>query len=561
MIETLFRFADPAAASRPPLRVGILLNGFSLPPAYAALVEQLKTAGYVELVLAIHCRVPPSAQPSESSLAYRLYRRWDQRTQQAANPESPWVDCSPLLQPVPRLEVEMLPAAPGGALTFPPQAEAAVRDAQLDVLVDCADQRLAGGILTAARHGIWFHHYGDSEFYRGGPAYFWEMVEANPLTGVTLQVRGEGLDDGFVLSKAACPCESRTSQARNAAAPYAMARTMMIRKLRDLHAHGFEHLQAHAPPPTAYRGRKPSYGPPSNWRMLQFAIPTAQRLAGQLWTGQRRGVYHWRIGLRPAKPFPAAGANSCADVRWIEAPPGRMFADPFGFEHDGQKWLLFEDYCYQAGRARLSAARLDDEGRLGGLEVMLDRPYHMSYPFLWREGGELYMIPESYEDRSVQLFRCRKFPGEWEFVRTMFTGPAVDTTILRHDGRLWFFLSLVEKPASEQLFLFSAPSLLDDWTHHPASPISLDIRHARCGGAFIEENGRTLRVAQDGSQRYGYALRFREVVRLNEREYEERDFGWLTPPDGLAGVHTYNRLGNWEIFDGQRLERLEDVRG
>ena len=132
-----------------------------------------------------------------------------------------------------------------------------------------------------------------------------------------------------------------------------------------------------------------------------------------------------------------------------------------------------------------------------------------------------------------------------------------DGTVLARDGRLWFFLSLIDRPGSAQLFLFSAPSLFDKWEYHPANPISLDIRTARCGGSFLEDSGRTIRVAQDGSRRYGYALRFQEMELLNEREYRERPLSRLMPEDlerGLLGVHTYNRSAVMELLDGQRRE-------
>jgi len=45
------------------------------------------------------------------------------------------------------------------------------------------------------------HHHGDNDYYRGGPAYFWEVYERNPLSGAILQVLTEHLDAGMVLCK------------------------------------------------------------------------------------------------------------------------------------------------------------------------------------------------------------------------------------------------------------------------------------------------------------------------------------------------------------------------
>jgi hypothetical protein len=104
-------------------------------------------------------------------------------------------------------------------------------------------------------------------------------------------------------------------------------------------------------------------------------------------------------------------------------------------------------------------------------------------------------------------------------------------------------------------WLLSAEKLTGPWRYHPAGPVSTDVRVARGAGNVFERNGRLIRPSQDCSGDYGRALLFNEIECLEEPRYRETtvgrvDGGWLP---ALAGVHTYNRAGDWEVIDGKFL--------
>jgi hypothetical protein len=47
------------------------------------------------------------------------------------------------------------------------------------------------------------------------------------------------------------------------------------------------------------------------------------------------------------------------------------------------------------------------------------------------------MIPESEQNRTVDLYGARRFPDEWHLEETLFSGlRAVDSTVHEADGRL-----------------------------------------------------------------------------------------------------------------------------
>lgn len=579
MIESLYLKSQ--RPQLPPLRVGLLLDDLAVIRPFGTVIDHLLQADFVRLELLVLHDAEPRPEPPlprwsallpqrlrnltrpdiRPHLLFGIYEALDARRNPAEAALFRPVDYSTRLKDVPRIQVR--PISQRFVHRFPEESLARIRQYGLDVLLRFGFNILRGGILQCARHGVWSYHHGDHDFYRGGPAHFWEMVERNPVSGVMLQVLSEELDAGRVLTRGIASTLSFTSLAQNRISPYATGDTFVIRKLWELHSYGKDHLDKLCIPPAPYQGRKKIYRRPRNAEMARIALPWAASLVRNRFPSSGE-VFHWRIGIRtpPRDPFPG-GRFDPQGFHWLEAPRGHFYADPFAIRRGGQDWILFEDYDYSKRKGILAAARLEN-GALGPAETVLEEPYHLSYPFLWEQDGELFMIPESGANRTVDLYRCTGFPGQWKRERTLLEGPAVDTTVLSHDGRLWFFVSLQDRPAAPQLFLFSAPSLFDSWTYHPANPISLDIRTSRCGGAIFSHQGRLIRPAQDGSVRYGYALRFQQITRLTPEEYAEQPAAVLTPgqvPDmpGLKGVHTYNRYAGFELLDSQTAEPLASV--
>ncbi len=101
-----------------------------------------------------------------------------------------------------------------------------------------------------------------------------------------------------------------------------------------------------------------------------------------------------------------------------------------------------------------------------------------------------FMVPESRSQRRVDLYRAvAPIPYRWEFVKTlMHDVEAADATLLAHDDKLWLFANVAEPGASssDELCVFSAESLLGEWTPHPSNPIVSDIRRTRARWAPVQ---------------------------------------------------------------------------
>jgi catechol 2,3-dioxygenase-like lactoylglutathione lyase family enzyme len=66
--------------------------------------------------------------------------------------------------------------------------------------------------------------------------------------------------------------------------------------------------------------------------------------------------------------------------------------------------------------------------------------------------------------------------------------------VFQKDGTWWMFTSVAEPPYSgHQMLLLSAPALEGPYDFHWQTPVSSDVRFARCGGRIIQnETGKVL---------------------------------------------------------------------
>jgi hypothetical protein len=182
------------------------------------------------------------------------------------------------------------------------------------------------------------------------------------------------------------------------------------------------------------------------------------------------------------------------------------------------------------------------------------RPYHLSYPFIFEHRGEYYMIPETAQNRTIESYRCTRFPDQWEFYKTLMPNVlAVDATLFEYALRWWMFVNIASKGGStwDELHLFYADDPLSNiWTPHPMNPIVSDVRCARPAGRIFRREGDLLRPSQDSSLRYGYAINFNRITKLTIHEYEEELFERIEPPNrDILAVHTYNRSDYMFVVD------------
>src|SRR5579871_4862442 len=123
-------------------------------------------------------------------------------------------------------------------------------------------------------------------------------------------------------------------------------------------------------------------------------------------------------------------------------PLGCSWMDPFAWRQGDDYFIFVEEWPRGRPHAHISVLQLDKTGRIKeDCKTVITEPYHLAYPFLFEFGGELYMMPDSNANRTLDLYRCESFPLRWAKVHTLIQGTCVaDATLHHSQGRWWMFL-------------------------------------------------------------------------------------------------------------------------
>lgn len=94
------------------------------------------------------------------------------------------------------------------------------------------------------------------------------------------------------------------------------------------------------------------------------------------------------------------------------------YADPILTTYRGEEVLLMESFDMRTQLGSIACARFGKDGKLSKPQVIIQEPYHMSFPmvFFWQD--DLYMVPETCGNRSLNLYRCDGEITEWTLVKS-----------------------------------------------------------------------------------------------------------------------------------------------
>jgi len=270
---------------------------------------------------------------------------------------------------------------------------------------------------------------------------------------------------------------------------------------------------------------------------------------------------HWHIGWRFTADAGVWQTHDLTGTAWhrLRQRPHRFAADPFAITWQGRTFVFFEELDHSVGKGIISAIEFNEQGPVGEIRTVLEEPWHLSYPFLMEDGGELWMIPECSTTDEVILYRCRRFPDLWERHATLLSGVELaDATITRHQGRYYLFGVTREGSGgySDTLSIYYADRLTGPWQPHAQNPVMVDRATARPAGQMVERDGRLWRPVQDCSRGYGAALTLAEVTELTPTRFAQVTHTYIAPSPDWPGrkLHTLNRCGSLEVIDGARIQ-------
>lgn len=269
----------------------------------------------------------------------------------------------------------------------------------------------------------------------------------------------------------------------------------------------------------------------------------------------------WAIAISE-RPIAAFLDGPDPTPRWLAEAPGRDFhADPFGIETPDGPVLLAEAFDDGRGFGRIDVLRPGGADGSGSDPVaardVMPPACHLSYPYLVEDGGQVFCVPETHQERRIALWRGDPFPARWVREAVLvddFAG--VDATVFFHDGRWWMLCGCEDDERDGKLYGFFAEDLRGPWVPHPLNPLACDPRSTRPGGTPFVHRGVLHRPAQDCSATYGGAIVINRVETLSPIAFAEAPVARIEPDAAgpyPAGIHTLAAVGGRTVMDGKRF--------
>lgn len=239
-------------------------------------------------------------------------------------------------------------------------------------------------------------------------------------------------------------------------------------------------------------------------------------------------------------------------------------ADPFIISVGTAEYLFFEMFDRIKGKGVIGYRVIDENGKIGKLQVAYESEHHLSFPFVFEYDGAYYMMPESSGDKNLTLLKAVHFPDQWEKLRVWFEGEEVcDSVVFQSEGQRYLLSQPVEHPythAKLNLYKYSDGR----WVACDINPVVNDRSVARMAGAVINKSGTLIRPSQD-CKTYGDAVNFNKILSLGDGYYKEellrkvsaREIAMNNSNKSFDGVHTYNSDTRHEVIDVKNHPHVE----
>lgn len=245
---------------------------------------------------------------------------------------------------------------------------------------------------------------------------------------------------------------------------------------------------------------------------------------------------------------------------YISINPTVIEADPFLFV-DNQTLFLFYESQKIRKHGVIKMISTKDLKTWTEPTIVLKEPYHLSYPFVFKENGIIYMIPETNQDNSVKLYKASDDSlREFKFEQTLLHQPKQngitinysDSSIIKLNG-CYYLNTCVQRNGINNSELYFSQNLLGPYILHPASPICISKRYGRNGGSFIQYNNNIYRVSQDCEQRYGDNIHLHKIEELTPTSYKEILFKENVFPSSIDFYKNGGHQFNYASFLGKTV--------
>lgn len=229
-------------------------------------------------------------------------------------------------------------------------------------------------------------------------------------------------------------------------------------------------------------------------------------------------------------------------------------ADPFPIEYNKELYIFGEVFEYRTLKGAIGYTKLE-KNTFAPWKVIIREPYHLSFPNLIYKNDEIYMCPESHANKTLDLYKCLKFPDTWVKVKSLAENiDLVDTVFLSKNDCIYGIGCEWKSLKEHKMKLIKMSSKGIEISNGNLNTLEYYLTRP-AGKIYCDENGKEYLVSQICRDRYGQGIVFKSFV-IEWPDYIEKEEKRILPEDvncnlhvKINGIHTFNVTENYVVID------------
>lgn len=263
------------------------------------------------------------------------------------------------------------------------------------------------------------------------------------------------------------------------------------------------------------------------------------------------------IGVIKSEDIGLSDIERYSQIRWVksESLKDNWIADPFILRVDKERiHILAEQMIGSTGRLVLIDVSLKTL-EIERIKVILQQPMHLSFPYIWQENGDVFIMPENVESGSLRIWRYNAEKEILEDPKVVIEAPLEDAQLCKIGDKYYIMgVKYVHNDyfmCTKHLEIYSADSLYGPYSH--LQTIDNELRLERGAGMIWHDGDTIMRPAQNCEDGYGTNLLFYRMKLQEEGTFSEM-LEYEYHPDKShsrsRAFHTFNEKDGYVVVDG-----------
>lgn len=172
------------------------------------------------------------------------------------------------------------------------------------------------------------------------------------------------------------------------------------------------------------------------------------------------------------------------EVQWIQpVEKDCWYSDPFILDiTDSEYIILVEQYNVNQGKGVITRLIVDkDTARIKSKKVVLELSTHLSFPAIFRVGGDVYIHPENSEAYRHDLHKYNRQTNKFDFCSNICRGQVTDASFLYIAGESYMFCTKEPDSYGKNLYIYRRTKE----GYQEQNKIAFNEYIARMGGNFF----------------------------------------------------------------------------